>query len=373
MMERRLTMKMISRVVAVGAYVGVLMFLVVASACGGGGGQQVEGEPPPSEVAEELQQDAASMVIRPEDFAPTHFCDRTASPGLAPGEYVEWCRRTPPPDGPGQEACVLSGAFLFPEPGDAQRFFGRFEARERLELARQEGFDVQDGTAPELGDEAVLHVVSSQEADFCAYAATSAEAVWLSVRQDRVVVRLELWVLEEGASTEEAAELAAKQLRRVAMVPLLQPSQFLLRESDLPPGFMVSQDVPFGLWGRVVTFSDEGERPRVASFAAPFRSSQEATTVYSDLNPAGLVALAARELAPPELATPEDLGPLNLADAAKAVRIAAADGQEAYVVVFRRGPAVGAVLVVGEPGGLSLADAVSLAEQQADRIDDILE
>ena len=179
-------------------------------------------------------------------------------------------------------------------------------------------------------------------------------------------------ILPDG-SIREAAELAAKQLRRVAMVPLLQPSQFLLRESDLPSGFMVSQDVPFGLWGRVVTFSDEGGRPRVASLAAPFRSSQEATTVYSGLNPEGLVTLTALELAPPELATPEDLGPLKVADAARAVRIATADGQDAYIVVFRRGPAVAAVLVAGEPGGISLDDAVSLAEEQADRIDDILE
>jgi len=314
------------------------------------------------------------MVLRPEDFGPTHRCDPTTSPGLAPAELVEWCVRTPPAQAEGDEVCVLSSAFLFPQIRDAERFFNDFEQDQRLDLAGQDGLEVLAGQAPELGDQGVLHTVIASSSDFCGLAGAPTNAIWVSIREGKVVLRLELWALGRTASANEALDLAAKQLKRAEMVPTLQPSQMLVQQDDLPAEYALGRDVPVGLWGRAIAFTNEGQGQAIGSVALPFRTADEAAAALTAAQLSELPTLALADAAPSPIEPDEELAPAPaVGDAARALRATSASGQEVYVIAFRRGPGLAAVVSVAEPGRFSLEDVVELALRQDRRIQDALE
>lgn len=367
-MPSRNTLRTVAALVA--AFVGPLLLVGLVS-CGGKGSDEGSSTTPP-ELEVELTEDASLMVLRPEDFGPAHYCEPTTSPELAPGGRVELCIRTPPARAEGDEACVLSSAFLFPQISDAQRFFTDFEQDRRLELAKENGLEISEGQAPELGEQAALYTVTDVSTDICGLAGAPAKAIWISVRQGKAILRVELWALGQTASADEALGLAANQLKRAEMVPTLQPSQMLLRQSDLPAGFAFGGEVPVGLWGRAIAFSNEGEGSAIGSFAAPFRTPGEAQTALAGMQLEGLPAVTFGQTALALSEPRQELEAPPVGEEARALRATSDDGREAYIVAFRRGPGLAAVVSLAGAGRFSEEDVVKLALTQDRRIEDAL-
>jgi hypothetical protein len=308
------------------------------------------------------------MVLRPEDFGPTHRCDPTTSPGLTAAESFEWCVRTPPAQTEGDEACVLSGAFLFGEISDAQRFYSDFEQGRRLDQARRDGLEVREGQTPELGDQAALHIVGATSVEFCELAGTPANAVWVSIREGKVVLRLELWAIGQTASTDEALDLAGKQLMRAEMMPTLQPSQMLLQQSDLPPGYTLGRDVTVGLWGRATAFTNEEEGATIGSLALPFRTADEAAETLTTAQLSELPTLTLGDSVPVPVEPEEELAPVPpVGDSTRVLSARTPAGQEVHVVAFARGPGLMAVVSVAQPGRLTLEQLAELAARMDSR------
>ncbi len=179
------------------------------AACGGGGGDELDAM---MLQADDLPQGFSYDVTS--DVLPAAGLDdpqqRTA--GLHLRSLLEESLQEE-----GKTVCIVSDLELYASAEDAaarlaeeQQTIEAMAASLPAEEAVPEKLDL-----PAIGDEADGFFLSAPRVTFCGWEAVQAEVVSLTFRKDRLLADVRTYTLGQGASTDQAIELARKLLARI--------------------------------------------------------------------------------------------------------------------------------------------------------------
>jgi len=197
-----------------GWLLGIVFALAIAAvlslaACGGGGGDELDAM---MLQADDLPQGFSYDVTS--DVLPAAGLDdpqqRTA--GLHLRSLLEESLQEE-----GKTVCIVSDLELYASAEDAAvRLTEEWQTIEAMaaslpaEEAVPEKLDL-----PAIGDEASGFFLSAPRVSFCGWEAVQAEVVSLTFRKDRLLADIRTYTLGQGASTDQAIELARKLLARI--------------------------------------------------------------------------------------------------------------------------------------------------------------
>jgi hypothetical protein len=188
------------------AAIAALLSLV---ACGGGGGDELDAM---MLQAEDLPQGFSYDITS--DVRPIGGLDepqqRTAGRHLR--SLLEESLQAE-----GKTVCIVSDLELYASAEDAAaRLAEEWQAIEAMaaSLPAEEGIP-EKLDLPAIGDEASGFFLSAPRVSFCGWEAVQAEVVSLTFRKDKLLADVRTYTLGQGASTDQAIELARKLLARI--------------------------------------------------------------------------------------------------------------------------------------------------------------
>ena len=117
----------------------------------------------------------------------------------------------------GKTVCIVSDLELYASAEDAAaRLAEEQQAIEEMAAGLPEEEGVPEKLdLPAIGDETDGFFLSAPRVSFCGWEAVQAEVVSLTFRKDRLLADVRTYTLGQGASTEQAIELARKLLARI--------------------------------------------------------------------------------------------------------------------------------------------------------------
>lgn len=117
----------------------------------------------------------------------------------------------------GKTVCIVSDLELYASAEDAAaRLTQEWQTIEAMaaSLPAEEGVP-EKLDLPAIGDEASGFFLSAPRVSFCGWEAVQAEVVSLTFRKDKLLADVRTYTLGQGASSDEAIELARKLLARI--------------------------------------------------------------------------------------------------------------------------------------------------------------
>lgn len=207
------------------------------AACGGGGGG-AEQSPTPDATAADATAAAATaaaaaseeldpLMLQPEDLPQGFSYDLSSDLTPLTAGLGEPQERTAGRklrslleeslQGEGKTVCIVSELELYTS---AEAAAARLTEEQRTIEGMAAGLSAEEGIPekldlPAIGDEASGFFLSAPRVTFCGWEAVQAEVVLLTFRRDRVLADVRTYTLGQGASTDQAIELAGKLLARI--------------------------------------------------------------------------------------------------------------------------------------------------------------
>jgi hypothetical protein len=209
------------------------LWLVVAiaavislAACGGGGADGEQSPTPADETAGVEPEELDALMLQAEDL-PQDFSYDVTSEVLTLADLSDPQQRTAGRhlrslleeslQGEGKTVCIVSDLELY---ASAEAAAARLAEESQTIEAMAAGLPAEQGVPekldlPAIGDEADGFFLSAPRVSFCGWEAVEAEVVWLTFRKGELLADVRTYTLGEGASTDEAIELARRLLARI--------------------------------------------------------------------------------------------------------------------------------------------------------------
>jgi hypothetical protein len=224
---------------------GIVLALAIAlalslAACGGGGGGE-EQSPTPADATAGVEEQSPTPVdetagVEPEDLDAMML----QADDLPQGFSYDVSSEVPPPTGmavpeqrvaarrvrslleeslqqEGKTVCIVSDLELYVSAEDAAATLaGEQQAMEEKATAvpTEEGA-LEKLDLPGIGDEADGFLLAAPRVNFCGWESVQAEVVSLTFRKGRLLADVRTYTLGQGASTEQAIQLATMLLTRI--------------------------------------------------------------------------------------------------------------------------------------------------------------
>ena len=205
------------------------------AACGGGGGGEEqsptpageEQSPTPAATAAAASEELDPLMLQPEDLPQGFSYDLSSDVTPLAADLSEPQERTAGRklrslleeslQGEGKTVCIVSELELYTS---AEAAAARLAEEQRTIEGMAVGLPAEEGIPekldlPAIGDEASGFFLSAPRVTFCGWEAVQAEVVLLTFRRDRVLADVRTYTLGQGASTDQAIELAGKLLARI--------------------------------------------------------------------------------------------------------------------------------------------------------------
>ena len=209
------------------------LWLVVAiaavislAACGGGGADGEQSPTPADETAGVEPEELDALMLQAEDL-PQGFSYDVTSEVLTLADLSDPQQRTAGRhlrslleeslQGEGKTVCIVSDLELY---ASAEAAAARLAEESQTIEAMAAGLPAEQGVPekldlPAIGDEADGFFLSAPRVSFCGWEAVEAEVVSLTFRKGELLADVRTYTLGEGASTDEAIELARRLLARI--------------------------------------------------------------------------------------------------------------------------------------------------------------
>jgi hypothetical protein len=214
-----------------GCLLGIAFALAIAvvlslAACGGGGGGEEQSPTPADEAAGVESEQLDAMLLQAEDLPQGFSYDVTSdvlpAAGLSEpqqrmaGRHLRSLLEESLQQ-EGETVCIVSDLELYVSAEDAA---ARLAEEQRTIEAMTAGLPAEEGVPekldlPAIGDEADGFFLSAPRVSFCGWESVQAEVVSLTFRKDRLLADVRTYTLGQGASTDQAIELARKLLARI--------------------------------------------------------------------------------------------------------------------------------------------------------------
>ena len=209
------------------------LWLVVAiaavislAACGGGGADGEQSPTPADETAGVEPEGLGALMLQAADL-PQGFSYDVTSEVLTLADLSDPQQRTAGRhlrslleeslQGEGKTVCIVSDLELY---ASAEAATARLAEESQTIEAMAAGLPAEQGVPekldlPAIGDEAAGFFLSAPRVSFCGWEAVEAEVVSLTFRKGELLADVRTYTLGEGASTDEAIELARRLLARI--------------------------------------------------------------------------------------------------------------------------------------------------------------
>jgi hypothetical protein len=196
------------------------------AACGGGGGGEEQSPTPAGETAGVEAGDLDAMVLRAEDL-PQGFSYDVSSEVLPAAGLEEPQQRVAGRhvrslleeslQADGKTVCIVSDLELYES---AEAATARLVEEQKTIEDMAAGLPPEQGVPekldlPAIGDEIDGFFLSAPRVSFCGWESVQAEVVSITFRKDRLLADVRTYTLGQGASTDQAVELADKLLTRI--------------------------------------------------------------------------------------------------------------------------------------------------------------
>ena len=209
------------------------LWLVVAiaavislAACGGGGADGEQSPTPADETAGVEPEGLDALMLQAADL-PQGFSYDVTSEVLTLADLSDPQQRTAGRhlrslleeslQGEGKTVCIVSDLELY---ASAEAAAARLAEESQTIEAMAAGLPAEQGVPekldlPAIGDEADGFFLSAPRVSFCGWEAVEAEVVSLTFRKGELLADVRTYTLGQGASTDQAIELARKLLARI--------------------------------------------------------------------------------------------------------------------------------------------------------------
>ena len=209
------------------------LWLVVAiaavislAACGGGGADGEQSPTPADETAGVEPEGLDALMLQAADL-PQGFSYDVTSEVLTLADLSDPQQRTAGRhlrslleeslQGEGKTVCIVSDLELY---ASAEAAAARLAEESQTIEAMAAGLPAEQGVPekldlPAIGDEASGFFLSAPRVSFCGWEAVEAEVVSLTFRKGELLADVRTYTLGQGASADQAIELARKLLARI--------------------------------------------------------------------------------------------------------------------------------------------------------------
>jgi hypothetical protein len=212
---------------------GIVFALAIAvvlslAACGGGGeGEEQSPTPAADETATVESEELDALMLQPDDLPQGFSYELTSeltpmTPDLADPQERTAGRKLrslleESLQGEGKTVCIVSELELY---ASAEAAAARLAEEQQTIEAMAASVPAEEGVPekldlPAIGDGADGFFLSAPRVTFCGWEAVQAEVVSLTFRKGELLADVRTYTLGEGASTDEAIELARKLLARI--------------------------------------------------------------------------------------------------------------------------------------------------------------
>jgi hypothetical protein len=200
--------------------------LLCLAACGGGGGGEEQSPTPAGETAGVEAADLDGMMLRAEDL-PQGFSYEISNDVLTAAGLEEPVQRLAgrhlrslleeSQQAEGKTVCIVSDLELYES---AEAATARLAEEQKTIEDMAAGLPPEQGVPeqldlPAIGDEIDGFFLSAPRVTFCGWENVQAEVVSLTFRKDRLLADVRTYTLGQGASTDQAVELARKLQTRI--------------------------------------------------------------------------------------------------------------------------------------------------------------
>ena len=210
---------------------GIVLALAIAAvlslaACGGGDGGEEQSPTPTDATADVEPEELDAMMLQaddlPDGFSYDVSSEVPALPGVGEPEQRVAGRRLrslleESLQQEGKTVCIVSDLELYVSAEDAAtRLAGEQQAMEEKATAvpAEQGVP-QKLDLPVIGDEADGFFLAAPQVSFCGWESVQAEVVSLTFRKGRLLADVWTYTLGQGASTDQAIQLATTLLTRI--------------------------------------------------------------------------------------------------------------------------------------------------------------
>ena len=210
---------------------GIVLALAIAAvlslaACGGGGGGEEQSPTPADATAGVEPEGLDAMMLQaddlPEGISYDDSSEVPALPGVGEPEQRVAGRRLrslleESLQQEGKTVCIVSDLELYESTEDAAATLaGEQQAMEEKATAvpTEEGA-LETLDLPAIGDEADGFFLAAPRVSFCGWESVQAEVVSLTFRKGRLLADVRTYTLGQGASTDQAIQLANALLTRI--------------------------------------------------------------------------------------------------------------------------------------------------------------
>jgi|GEM_PF-3230431 len=203
-----------------------LAAVLFPAACGGGNEGLEQSPTPADETAGVEPEDLDAMMLQADDL-PQGFSYDITSDVFPPAGLGESQQRVAGRhlrslleeslQEEGKTVCIVSDLELYVDAeAAAARLAEEWQTIEAMavSLSPEEGIP-EKLDLPAIGDEADGFFLSAPRVSFCGWESVQAEVVSLAFRKDRLLADIRTFTLGQGASTDQAIELARKLLARI--------------------------------------------------------------------------------------------------------------------------------------------------------------
>lgn len=211
---------------------GILFALAMTAvlslaACGGGGGGEEQSPTPAQETVAAESEELDALMLQAEDLPQGFSYDVSSEvPPLVAG-LEEPQERTAgrhlrslleeSQQAEGKTVCIVSDLEAY---ANAEAASARLAEEQQAIESMAAGLPAEEGVPeqldlPAIGDEASGFFLSAPRVTFCGWEAVQAEVVSLTFRKGELLADIRTYTLGQGASTDQAIELAQKLLARI--------------------------------------------------------------------------------------------------------------------------------------------------------------
>jgi len=204
----------------------VIAAVLSLAACGGGGAGEGQSPTPADETAGVEPEDLDALMLQAADL-PQDFSYDVTSEVLTLTDLSDPQQRTAGRhlrslleeslQGEGKTVCIVSDLELY---ASAEVAAARLAEEAQTIEAMAAGLPAEQGVPekldlPAIGDEADGFFLSAPRVSFCGWEAVEAEVVSLTFRKGELLADVRTYTLGQGASADQAIELARKLLARI--------------------------------------------------------------------------------------------------------------------------------------------------------------
>lgn len=204
----------------------VIAAVLSLAACGGGGAGEGQSPTPADETAGVEPEGLDALMLQAADL-PQGFSYDVTSEVLTLTDLSDPQQRTAGRhlrslleeslQGEGKTVCIVSDLELY---ASAEAAAARLAEESQTIEVMAAGLPAEQGVPekldlPAIGDEADGFFLSAPRVSFCGWEAVEAEVVSLTFRKGELLADVRTYTLGQGASTDEAIELARRLLARI--------------------------------------------------------------------------------------------------------------------------------------------------------------